>query len=159
MGRNVTTWEETNTLKRYARSSAERAKKCRELREGQTLRSPVVETRRACLARKKHLLCDFVEREDLDATGGQRGLDPATAVPNTYTAHISISPISIRHGRLAQIRGLKVIKVIECSRDKDGPVNLATAAIGASAGHRALPHYHHNAIPRSGRAVVQVTPH
>jgi hypothetical protein len=90
MGRNVTTWEEANTLKRYAGSSAERATNCRELREGQTVRSPIVETRRACLARKKHLLGDFVERKNLVASGRPSLLDPTTAVANAKALHSRI---------------------------------------------------------------------
>jgi hypothetical protein len=89
MGRNVTTWEEANTLS-ATQDPPLRATNCWELREGQTVRSPIVETRSACLARKKHLLGDFVERKNLVASGRPSLLDPTTAVANAKALHSRI---------------------------------------------------------------------
>src|SRR5436853_7807505 len=96
-----------------------------------------------------NLLRDFVEGENLDAGEGLGSLRPATAVANAVAAHIF-------HGGPTEIAGQRVSGAIEGLSPKEGTIKFAAAAFAFAARHRCLSHCHHDAVPRTLRAVVQI---
>src|SRR5436309_16120676 len=102
-----------------------------------------------------NLLRDFVEGENLDAGEGLGSLRPATAVANAVAAHIGAEA----HGGRTEIGGKRVSGAIEGLCQKEGTIKFAAAAFAFAARHRSLSHHHHDAVPRSVGAVVQIASH